>query len=53
MSSILDFGIPPRFLDHGKRAQLLVELGLTAQDISRAVVEEMARLDRVLDVRTT
>jgi len=50
---ILDFGIPPRFLDHGKRAELLVELGLTAQDISRGVVEEMARLDRVLDVRTT
>jgi 1-deoxy-D-xylulose-5-phosphate synthase len=42
---LLDFGIPPRFLEHGSRAQVLAEVGLTAQDISRAVVEHMARLD--------
>ena len=39
-----DFGIPPRFLDHAKRAEVLAEIGLTAQDISRAVVEAAAGL---------
>jgi 1-deoxy-D-xylulose-5-phosphate synthase len=48
-----DFGIPVQFLDHGKRAQLLEELGLTAQDISRAVVEAVARIDaRLADAPT-
>jgi 1-deoxy-D-xylulose-5-phosphate synthase len=36
------FGVPDRFLDHGKRAQVLVECGLTAQDISRSIVETIA-----------
>ena len=36
---IRTFGIPRRFLDHGKRAQILESLGLTSQDISRAVIE--------------
>ncbi|HSF25979.1 MAG TPA: 1-deoxy-D-xylulose-5-phosphate synthase [Actinomycetes bacterium] len=40
-----DFGIPARFLDHGKRAAILAELGLTGQEISRRVVELIARLD--------
>ena len=40
-----DFGIERRFLQHGTRAEVLVELGLTAQDVSRAVVETVARLD--------
>jgi 1-deoxy-D-xylulose-5-phosphate synthase len=44
-----DFGIPQRFLDHAKRAQILAEIGLTAQEISRAVVEEVARLDAALE----
>jgi 1-deoxy-D-xylulose-5-phosphate synthase len=44
-----DFGIPPRFLDHAKRSELLAEIGLTAQDISREIVETVARLDAVLD----
>ena len=38
------FGVPDRFLDHGKRAEVLAECGLTPQDISRAIVEDMARL---------
>jgi 1-deoxy-D-xylulose-5-phosphate synthase len=42
-----DFGIPARFLDQGKRAEVLAEIGLTAQAISRAVVEAMARLDGI------
>ena len=40
-----DLGIPQRFLDHASRAQLLAEIGLTAQDVARRVVETMARLD--------
>ncbi len=37
-----NFGVPDRFLDHGKRSEVLVECGLTAQDISRSIVETMA-----------
>ena len=44
-----DFGIPTRFLDHAKRAEVLVEIGLTAQDISREIVETVARVDGALD----
>ena len=40
-----DVGIPQRFLDHASRAQVLAEIGLTAQDVARKVVETMARLD--------
>jgi 1-deoxy-D-xylulose-5-phosphate synthase len=40
-----DFGIERRFLDHATRAAVLAGLGLTAQDVSRAVVETVARLD--------
>ncbi|HET8970993.1 MAG TPA: 1-deoxy-D-xylulose-5-phosphate synthase [Candidatus Nanopelagicales bacterium] len=42
---VRDFGIPQRFLDHGKPAQVRATAGLTAQDVSRVVVEAMARLD--------
>lgn len=35
-------GVPARFLEHGRRADLLQSCGLTAQDVSRAVVETMA-----------
>ncbi len=35
-------GIPARFLDHGKRAQVLADCGLTAQDVSRRIVETIA-----------
>jgi 1-deoxy-D-xylulose-5-phosphate synthase len=49
-----DFGIPARFLDHGKRAEVLAEIGLTAQAISRAVVESVARTDSLaLDAAST
>ena len=42
---VRNLGIPDRFLDHGKRAEVLVECGLTAQDISRGVVESFAARD--------
>ncbi len=40
-----DLGIPQRFLDHASRAQVLAEIGLTAQEVARTLVETMARLD--------
>jgi 1-deoxy-D-xylulose-5-phosphate synthase len=40
-----DFGIPPRFLDHGKREDILAEIGLSAPDIARQVTELVAGLD--------
>ncbi len=41
-----DFGIPPVFLNHATRAQVLAEIGLTSQDVAREIVELAARLDR-------
>ncbi|MEU6811999.1 1-deoxy-D-xylulose-5-phosphate synthase [Streptomyces sp. NPDC046831] len=40
-----DFGIPPRFLDHASRAEVLTEIGLTAPDIARQVTGLVAKLD--------
>jgi len=42
-------GIPPRFLEHGKPAQVHVDCGLTGQDIARDVVAAVARLDAVFE----
>ena len=39
--------IPQRFLPQGKRAEILSESGLTAQEIARQVVESVAGLDVV------
>jgi 1-deoxy-D-xylulose-5-phosphate synthase len=44
-----DFGIPARFLEHAKRAEILVEIGLTAQDIARDIVETVAHLQTALE----
>ena len=44
-----DFGIPARFLDHAKRAEILTEIGLTAQDIARDVLETVSSLDRTTE----
>ncbi len=46
-----DFGIPEKFLNHGTRAQVMAEIGLTAQEISREIIEAMARLDNALSER--
>ncbi|CAL9407062.1 1-deoxy-D-xylulose-5-phosphate synthase [Streptomyces sp. enrichment culture] len=40
-----DFGIPPRFLDHASRAEVLAEIGLTAPDVARQVTGLVAKLD--------
>ncbi|HEX7189762.1 MAG TPA: 1-deoxy-D-xylulose-5-phosphate synthase [Actinomycetes bacterium] len=44
-----DFGIPERFLDHGTRAEVLSDIGLTAQDIARDIVETVASLEGRLE----
>jgi 1-deoxy-D-xylulose-5-phosphate synthase len=41
-----DVGIPQRFLAHGLRDEVLAELGLTAQDVARAVTGWAAELIR-------
>jgi 1-deoxy-D-xylulose-5-phosphate synthase len=38
-----DIGIPQRFLDHASRAQTLADVGLTAQEVARRLVETVAR----------
>ncbi|MGF1647677.1 MAG: transketolase C-terminal domain-containing protein, partial [Kineosporiaceae bacterium] len=40
---VVGFGIEQRFLDHGSRAEVLAECGLTPQDIARRLIEETAR----------
>jgi 1-deoxy-D-xylulose-5-phosphate synthase len=40
-----EVGIPRRFLDHDKAENVHTEIGLTAQDISRRVVEWAARIE--------
>jgi 1-deoxy-D-xylulose-5-phosphate synthase len=40
-----DFGIPPVFLDHASRKEVMAEIGLTAPDIARQVTGLVATLD--------
>ncbi|MDX3531204.1 1-deoxy-D-xylulose-5-phosphate synthase [Streptomyces sp. ID05-39B] len=47
-----DFGIPPRFLDHATRAEVMAEIGLTAPDIARQVTGLVSRLDGRYDSAT-
>ena len=42
------FGIPQRFVDHASRPEVLEDIGLTAQEVSRRVVELVARQDAAL-----
>ncbi|HVQ95616.1 MAG TPA: 1-deoxy-D-xylulose-5-phosphate synthase [Mycobacteriales bacterium] len=42
---VRDVGIPPTFLEHGAVAQVKADVGLTAQDIARRVVEWVSGLD--------
>jgi 1-deoxy-D-xylulose-5-phosphate synthase len=48
-----DFGIERAFLSHGTRSAVLAELGLTAQDVSRVIVETVARLEHTDPTRAT
>jgi 1-deoxy-D-xylulose-5-phosphate synthase len=40
-----DLGVPAGFHPHGTRAEILAELGLTAQDVARAVTEWVSQLE--------
>ena len=40
---VREFGIAPEFLEHGTRAELLEQLGLTPQEIARYAVEAIVR----------
>jgi 1-deoxy-D-xylulose-5-phosphate synthase len=42
---VRDFGIPQRFLPHGKRPAILADLGLTGQDLAREIAGVVAALD--------
>ena len=44
-----EFGIPQAFLDHGSRAELLAEVGLSAQEVARYAVEAIAQADEALE----
>ena len=41
--------MPLRFLDHAKRPEVLAEIGLTAQDIARDIVETVSEIDGRLE----
>ena len=45
---VQSFTLPQRFLDAGKRAEVLAAAGLTAQKIARSIVETTAKLDPTL-----
>ncbi|GAA2871733.1 1-deoxy-D-xylulose-5-phosphate synthase [Streptosporangium fragile] len=47
------YGIPQRFLDHAKRAKILSDIGLTAQDIAREITEAVAKRSPVLENHPT
>jgi 1-deoxy-D-xylulose-5-phosphate synthase len=48
-TAVREFGIPQEFLPHGGRAQLLEEIGLTAQAIARYAVEAVVMADAALE----
>ena len=50
---VRNLGVPVEFLDHAKRGQVLAEIGLTAQEISRSIVEAAARHAQMSDVPAT
>jgi 1-deoxy-D-xylulose-5-phosphate synthase len=40
-----DIGLAARFFEHGSRAEVLADAGLTAQEVARQVVETVSRLE--------
>jgi 1-deoxy-D-xylulose-5-phosphate synthase len=46
---VREFGIAQRFLDHGKRDEVLADVGLTPQDLARKVVEAVAKRQPAID----
>ena len=39
-----DLGVPQEFLDHASRGEVLADLGLTAQDLSRKITGWVAAM---------
>jgi 1-deoxy-D-xylulose-5-phosphate synthase len=48
---VRNFGIPVQFLDHGTRAEVLHDIGLTPQEIARDIVETVASLEASVEHR--
>jgi len=48
---VRSFGVPVEFLDHGTRAEVLLEIGLTPQEIARDIVETVASLEAPVEHR--
>ncbi|MGL4173498.1 MAG: 1-deoxy-D-xylulose-5-phosphate synthase [Actinomycetota bacterium] len=44
---VVNFGLPAEFVPHGGRAEILADYGLTAQAVTRRIVEELAHADGV------
>ncbi|RKR90951.1 1-deoxy-D-xylulose-5-phosphate synthase [Micromonospora pisi] len=49
MVPLRDLGVPPVWQPHGTRAQILADLGLTAQDVARDVTGWVSRLDAPIE----
>jgi 1-deoxy-D-xylulose-5-phosphate synthase len=49
---VREFGLPQEFIPHGSRSELLVEIGLTPQDIARYAVEAVVRADEMVETAT-
>jgi 1-deoxy-D-xylulose-5-phosphate synthase len=41
---VLQLGLPDRFVDHGKREELLAECGLDAQGIRQAIAKRLKQM---------
>jgi 1-deoxy-D-xylulose-5-phosphate synthase len=50
---VRNFGLSQEFLEQGKREALLASQGLGEQELARAVVEEVARLEPALESEPT
>ncbi|MQA28177.1 MAG: 1-deoxy-D-xylulose-5-phosphate synthase, partial [Micromonosporaceae bacterium] len=48
---VRDLGVEPGYHPHGSRAELLADLGLTAQDVAREITERVSRLDEAAEGR--
>lgn len=42
---VRNLGLPVAFLEQGKRAEVIADVGLTAQDVTRSIVEAVASLE--------
>ena len=50
---IIRMGLPDRFIEHGERSELLVELGLDVEGICRTIRKALTRSDDQSDIKIT